>query len=369
MRECPTSKELKMLIELPRTGRIRSFEDAKRDPRATPEVRAALETFERMLHPDWDGWVTGRQLANRFFVVLQHCPTVEGVRLARLVDELTRRTEERLLRSLVRRLLGSTEWSDYVAGSMALSFLALLARAGRSAVPIAEGNALSADVEAILHLRPVTVEMKAMHTTADARLFDDLMDAILDEGVDLGSLVGHIPVVPPRETHAPIASEVARIFSQPGPSTQVSIGKGSVRRRQNDTELLLGPASKVDRERLLDRIRNRKYVDQLDTVQGPTVLLVRSRSVFFGAEAHLLRQWLADLSEHLRRAPGLSAVIVVEEGGARLNYQAVRNVRLLVGLDPEDRVPRTVLLMSNEEARVPLTAEELDVLLSPSMCW
>ena len=171
-------KDLQMLIELPRTGGIQSFADARRDSRATPEVQRALNTVEHFLGSDWDGWSTGRQLANRFFVSVQQCPTVEGVRLASQVEELASRVDARLLRSLVRRLLASTEWSQYVAGATALSFLAWAGRAGRTVRLIPENNDRSADVEALLHLRPVTIEFKAMHTAAEGRLFDDFLDAL-----------------------------------------------------------------------------------------------------------------------------------------------------------------------------------------------
>jgi hypothetical protein len=357
-----------MLLELPRTGTIRSFADARRDARATPEALEALDSFERLLGEDWDGWIAGRQLANRFFVTLQHCPTVEGVLLARQVDDLTTHVESRLLRSIVRRLLGSTEWSDYVAGSTALSFMARAMRAGHSVRPMAEGNLPSPDVELLLHLRPVTVEFKAMHATAEARAFDDFLQAISDAGIDLNSLAGHLPEVPPRHSHAQIASQLVRAFTDQD-ATQVSIGNGCLRRQVDGRGLIFGPEGKGDRARLIDRIRERKYTEQLATVDGPTVLLVRSRTAFFRTPPSVIRHWIAALSDLLSHIPEVGALLVFEEGDGPITYQVSGNVRFLIGLDPDDRVPRVALLVSNDRALWPLTAEELDALASPSMIW
>jgi hypothetical protein len=362
-------QDLPVLIELPRTGAIQSFRDARRDPRATPEVQRALDTFEGLLGSAWDGWTADRQLANRFFVQVQHCPTIEGVRLARQVEDLAERIEARLLRSLVRRLLASTEWSHYVAGATALSFMAWALRAGRAVRPIAESNDRSPDVEVLLHLRPVTLEFKAMHATSEGRLFDDFLQALSEANIDLNAIVGHIPVVPAKESHEALASQIANVLTQESGSAEVSIGDGFLRRRRDPRESIFGPASKDDRTRLLERLAKWDYTEQLAAANGPTVLLVRSQSAFMRASVGLIREWIVRISELLDLVPHIGAVVVVEEGGGPPTFQVKGNVRFLVGPDPDDGVPRTVLLISNDRARSPLTPEELDALASPSLIW
>jgi hypothetical protein len=191
----------------------------------------------------------------------------------------------------------------------------------------------------------------------------------MNAGIDQNSIVGHIPVPPPKESHKDLASEVAQVFAQDHGSAEVSIGDGFLRRRGEPHELLLGPADKDDRARLLERLAKWNYSEQLAGVDGPTVLLVRSQSAFVQATVGQVREWMAGLSALLADVPHVSALVVVEEGGGPPTFQTQGNLRFLVGLDPDDRVPRTVLLVSNSGARSPLTAEELDALTSPSMIW
>jgi hypothetical protein len=244
-----------------------------------------------------------------------------------------------------------------------------MARSGRVARPIAETNAPSADIEALLDIRPVTLEFKAMHSTADARLFDSFLQALSDAEIDLTKIAGHIPTAPPQTEHATIAARVAHLLASDLDPGDIPIGEGSIRRRRTEDEGLWGPASKTDRDRLLERIGSPKYRKQLREATGPTVLFVRSQTALLGARAVVVRDWLYEVSSALTEAPELSAVLLVEDAGARLGYQTARNIRLLVGLDPEYRAPRCLVLVSNVRARVPLTSVELDALVSPSMLW
>lgn len=355
-----------MQIELPRTGNLRSFDDARRDDRCTTEAQRAIDVLARYLGDHWPGWEQGRPLANSFFVTFQHSEMTDGVRFARLVAELEPKVDREFFGSFLRRLLGSSEWHDYFAADTALSFLASHARVRIPVEFVAEGSTPTPDARVTMADRPITVEFKGMFLPDSEKKFADFFKCLLEHQIDVNALEGEILETPSEAAYESVATAIAE-FVADGAVGVLSFDEGWVRKRSEG--MLWGPSGKNDFERLKSRLSGQQYTRQLLETETPNVLLVRTRTAFLGVKGPRLAEQTELLKSQLEKRPEVSAIVIAEACDASPIFCRDESIRLFVDEEPEFRTKRAVLAIANRQAVRPVTQEELDALVGPQMRW
>jgi len=363
------------VLELPRMDDHRCWTDAEKDPRASLQDVEALRGFAAMVGDDWSGWRNGAPLACRFLVRLQGGPT-EGVRLWRLVEQLR---DVPGLVHVVRRELASKVWIEFYAGAMALEFCARARSAGCAVELVQRDSEKSPDSRVKLVDRWVTVEFKALHESEEmedwnvweqiieiglgARCVSATFDrdltqqALSDPGAVLDGLVS-------------IAARDVRSYEAlPRETGRARIAATNVGRLGYPVE------QKPELERLVSKVPSRKWREQLERADGPTLLVVRANTMFGADEPKLVGAAARRIAEALKpKLAGLEmvgAVLVYEDpfsAPAFPIHVKLADLRVRRDTSPSGNA-RSIVLVHNAGAAAPLTDAELDRLAGDAPVW
>jgi hypothetical protein len=364
-----------VLLQMPARGGFGSWQEAEGDPGTVGEVADAVGCLRTILGERWMGWAKSAPLANVFTISFQEGPR-EWVRLQRLVRDLEGVPGRD---RVVRRDLGSPEWTQYMAAVMALEFCGRLRRSGRRAEFIQNTDAKSPDARIDLAGRWVTVEFKAMHEPDEMKAWNELHDLAFEylarHGLDLGGLEVNCEqgAVEPGVRSAFLDGLLA--VKQSGSTDRVELPAQSGRARNIPCNVgrWRFPVEEVpDIERIVRKMLG-KWRRQLAKEPGPTVLVVRTGALFgeaLGAVVSNAEAAARSLAAAAQRLPSVAAVVVYDEmfwQPPAPAFLGVSSYRLSIGA--ADGCARAALLVPNGAAAVPLTPAELDSLVRPDMLW
>jgi hypothetical protein len=328
-----------------------------------------------MLGEAWPGWGAAFPFACQFFVDFQHKPP-EGVRLWRMVQGLRGVSG---FHDVVKSGLGGKSWSDYLAGVMGLEFLSRAQSAGCTVEFIERDSGRTADARITVVDRPITVEFKALHEPDELEPWSDfegaLMAGLTRRGVQ--GIAFERDLEPAALTNPEaVADGLASIAVRGVREFEALPGRTGRARLAEDNMGCCGyPVENKDElARITSKLRSKKWYAQLD-VEGPTLLVVRARTIFGGGEpgrVGMAARLIADgLCEPLRRLEMIGAVLVYEEPfwAPRFPLDA-RADELRVRIDTSGSgFARFMSLTHNPGAGTPLTEAELDRLVGPDLIW
>lgn len=275
---------------------------------------------------------------------------------------------------LLVRELGSPSWQNHVAAEQALEFCARMCSFEHRVEVIQNTDAISPDVRVWLHDRPVTVEFKALHGPEDRAVWDRFVEKLAMHLME--RLGAEFPFqvefeAPALEHLESVLEAIVELVRSKDESFRVlPHGAGRARFALEGSTWTLPVGQHDDLTRIGSNLRS-KWVRQLRTVSGPTLLVVLTRTMFL--PSHVLESAslvASTLTQTLSRRKMLGALLVHEEPFVPAPPDALHvdtNWRFAMGAR-EERA-RFALLVNNTAARVPLTAHELEPLLGPSMHW
>jgi len=344
------------------------------------ELEAAATYFRGALGERWGGWQQRFHLARSFHTSLQNGPR-EWVRLFRLAHTL--RDTPNL--ELVVKDLGSVMWTKHIAAEQALEFCGRLQQAGHRVELIRNTDDTSPDIRVWLQDRPVTVEFKALHdpdertrwTAFEDALFVGLMQRCAPTAPDndwaLFAAQFDWPALVQLEA---VVDRLWEIIDARCPTwSALPGGAGSARfaaLEDPQRGYRLPVAQRDDLSRIHSNLRS-KWVEQLRSVDGPTLLVVLTHDMFFGpgesvtAEVQRvtgqLRKVLADRrmlgAVLLHEEPFLPTYATLQERGEGWRFE----------MGGAEGRARSLLLMQNAAAHVPLDLCELDPLVGALRVW
>lgn len=371
-----SSSVMPLRLQMPSgIGRPQSWEEASAQASDDVEMTAAVGFFRGLLGEEWKGWQEAHHLARSFHTSTQGGPR-EWIRLYRLA-QLFEPTPA--LKLLVDDLGGST-WRDHIAAEQALEFCGRFHRAGHRVELIQNNHERSPDTRVWLCDRPVTIEFKALHERDERAPWnafeEELVQRLLHHGALTGPFLLDIAFAEPALQHREQTIDaLLQIWDQPGSSWR-DLPDGAGRARHTEDPAEAGWTIPVPQQsalkRLLSNLRS-KWVRQLATADGPTLLVVLTEDMF-AVKLDTLREQVPSAVEMLQKIlPGrrmLSGVLLHEEPflpERAAVFFSGEDWRFTTG-STEGRF-RTALLALNSSSRFPLTTEEIDLLLGPRMCW
>jgi hypothetical protein len=337
------------------------------------ELVKAVAMLRRILREDWKGWGNGSPLANQFGMSLQS-GAPEWVRLCQLIGLLE---HARGIEALVRKELGSSVWTQYVAAIMALEFCGRFAAMGNSVHFIETcGDEAPADAFVDVAGREIRVEFKALHEAESSEKWNDLVQWVCQrlakQGADNEIDVDCSPLALERR-EALLRDLLAVRSAKPNGTVELPSGAG----RATYTGLnVMGwrfpEKQRPDVERLYSKLTTRWW-KKFRSPDRPSLLVVRT-SMLFGQSCAGIEARAQAVGEALTAAlpglVGLSAVIVYDDPflpPIPSTHSTVVGARLSTGA--MDGCARVIFLVTNPDAVYPLTDKEVDRLSGPGMVW
>lgn len=337
------------------------------------EFAEAFDYFLATLGEPWSGWENGAPLAAVFNTSFQRNQR-EWVRFFHYVRALKRSP---LVDALVRRELGSKEWTLYMAAGMALEFCGRLSATGHAAELVQNASDKIHDANVDLCGRQIAVEFKALHDREEMKSWHALHDWVGREFGARGLSTANIDVecgesaLENREVFLDALVAVKR-----GDSKEIAVlpeGTGRAQLSDSNTNLWRFP---VDYVPPMDRIASKlegSWWKKFRKASFPTLVVVRGAGLLAEtvdgllsnaqAAAHILRDALAKRSM-------VSGLVVYDEvmwvppaprffegDGFRLHLGSV------------DGIARAVMLVARSDATIPLDSCELESLVGPTMKW
>jgi hypothetical protein len=351
-----------------------SWDEASADSRTNAELADAVVHLRRVLGEDWQGWKEGWPLATYFGMSFQNEPP-EWVRLYRLVKALEAAPGTD---ALVRSDLGSSEWTEYSAAVMALEFCGRLRPSVRRVEFIeTAGHLHPSDALVEIATRSLTVEFKALHNPDDMKQWEDLCDWVVNQLVARGGTGSGVDVecaptaLDEREA---LVEGLLVVQRERSPDWQPLARETGWARYTGLNVLGWRPAVRQRPE--LDRIIGKltgKWWKKFRDATTPTLLVVRTGLLFGESPASVLAKAeaaAARLRETLESFQTIGAVLIYDEPlwpPAAPDFVETPTFRLATGA--ADGCARAVLVVTNPCATIPLTEEELQVLVGPRMLW
>jgi hypothetical protein len=355
-----------------------SWEEAAEHARASPEMADAVAYFRKILGDRWPGWANRAHLARSFYTRMQS-EVYEWVRLYRLARVLVGDPE---LETLVRNL-GKAPWSDHLAAEQALEFCSRCRAAGHRVELLGATNAVSPDATVWFHDRPVTVEFKALHTPNARAPWDAFEDALVgglrQRGAHdpEGQFPFRITFAAPALAHTEaIVDTLAQLFAARDPALRdLPHGAGQaqfVADRRAARGWLSPVPQRDDLARVVPQL-GRNWVRQLEAVDGPTLVIGLTENLFVASDADALNEarHIASVLRDCLRARAVPGAVLLHEEPFLPPSAPVLHLddgwRFTRG--SSDGRARSALLVQSGSARIPLTADELEVLIGPTMPW
>jgi hypothetical protein len=333
--------------------------------------------FRRVLREGWRGWEKQAQFACRFYNGFQTTER-EWVRYHRFACALGCGPN---VEHLVKSDLGSHVWSEFMSAACTLEFLGSFQLAGHGAELIQNTHETSPDARLKIQNRWVTVEFKAMNPSEDQRAWSDfeaeVFALLMSEGLEVDSF--DIDFSPVALGAAASVVEGLVAISQSRSTDFLPLPNGAGRAKYvKGTGKLPGftiPLNvRSDQGRLLDKLSS-AWWQQLAQVEGPTLLVVRARSLFpldsLDDTSKMAANLATALRERLRGRRMVSGVLLYDEPFWPAHepiHHAEEAFRLTIGPSPSGTL-RITLLVTNPEPRVHLLAEEMGSLVGPQMIW
>ncbi len=356
-------------------GRLRSWDEASAQATDDREMSAAVAFFRALLGEEWKGWQEAHHLARSFHTATQGGPR-EWIRLHRLA-QLFESTPA--LECLVADL-GADTWRDHIAAEQALEFCGRFKRAGHRVEFIQTTHQVSPDTRVWLCDRPVTIEFKALHERDERAAWDgfeeELTKRLLHHGALADSFQLDIAFAEPALQHRERTIDaLLQIWDQRDHSWRdLPEGAGRARYAEEPAEAgwTVPVSQQPDLKRLLSNLRS-KWVRQLDAADGPTLLVVLTEHLF-SMKLDAQRAQIPSIVDALQKTLSGRRML----GGVLLHEEPFLPARVPIFDSGEDWSfttgssegrARTALLARNSSARVPLTIDEIDLLLGPRMGW
>ena len=361
----PLALQLPQQLSLPA-----SWSDAVALAEQTSDLCAAVEYFRGVLGNGWQGWTAGHHLARSFHTTIQGNQR-EWVRLHQLARALSCSSNVELL----VRDLGSSSWRNHVAAEQALEFCARMCSFQHRVEVIQNTDAISPDVRVWLHDRPVTVEFKALHDPeerADWDRFEEELMLGLMRRLGGSAFPFRADFDPPALEHVEsVLDAIVEVVTSRDEAFRVLPHDSGRARFDLDGRGWTLPVGQHDDLTRIGSNLRAKWVRQLQTVTGPTLLVVLTRAMFPSSRTvESVHRAVAALTETLARRKMIGAVLLHEEPFEAAPPHALHvdaNWRFTMGAH-EGRA-RFALLVNNTAARVPLTVQELEPLVGTFMHW
>ncbi len=364
------------MLVLPRLDNHQSWADSRKDPRAVGDALEALTGFEGMLGGDWSGWAEGVPLARDFFVSIQHQPA-EGVKFWRMIRALDGVPG---LAQVVTDGLANKAWTEYTAAVMALEFCSRVRAAGGGAEFVQRDHDKSPDARLKLVDRWITVEFKALHERDEMEVWYEFEQTVMN-GLTPHGLAGTafdreltpVALEDPGAVVEGLISIAARSVSEYEPLPR---GTGRARLAPINCGKCGYPVEQTDElVRLVTKVRSAKWWKQLERADGPTLLVVRSRTTLSGTEPARVGSAARRLTDALRtplsKLGMIGAVLVYEEPFwapvFAIHHQA-DDLRVRIDTSPTG-CARFMVLVPNPDAKEPLREDDLDRLVGPQPIW
>ncbi len=339
-------------------------------------MREAVEHFRHVLGERWRGWQQHSHLARSFHTSIQGGER-EWVRLHRLARSLDGVANVELL----VKDLGSPAWQKHIASEQALEFCGRMRAVGHRVEIIRNTDEVSPDVRVWLRDRPVTIEFKALHDPDEQIPWDEFFEALHGELFRRRPNVEVFPfdvdfLAPALEHRDDVADALAAIATR-GDEELLDLPQGSGRARYvGDPVAPRALRYPVDQRDDLDRIvanLGAKYRRQLRAADGPRLLVVLTKSMFFVQNEHIpavARHVATTLGRTLAERTTISGLLLHEEPlePPHTPVLHVDNGWRFAMCATEGRA-RTAVLVQNATVMVGLTEPELDVLVGENMHW
>lgn len=348
---------------------LQSWEQAELAVANSADQAAALAFFRSTLGDGWPGWDRGYHLATQFFTA-QQSGLPEGVRLAQMVRALDQCGN---IDELVKKDLGGAAWNAYAAAIMTLDFCSAFASRGRPVMFSKRDHGKHADATVVLRDRPVVVELKGMHESEQEKrwaLFtDDIFVALMEKRHPVGCLDFDLRLQ--ALLHATETIDALLATAQAGSPQIVFLpfGAGTARYVGTGGGYDVPVSPQDDLKRIKQKMN--AWLAQLEGIDSPTLLLVRTRNLFRKLESKETALVLLGLQSMLRARTVPSALLLYEERPAApppSSHRIGRQFRLTRGASPHG-FSRSAALIANASARHALSADECDLLLGPKMLW
>lgn len=364
-------------LQLPQDLAVpRSWEDAVASAGPHGRQREAVDYFRGVFGSSWSGWKQRCHLVRSFHTTF-HGTEREWVRLHRLSRALGDIDNVQLL----VKDLGSPAWQRHVAAQQGLEFCGRMRVAGHRVEVIRPTENKSPDVRVWLHERPVTIEFKALHDP-DAQIpWDQFFEALHNELFRrrLGAEVFPFDIEfldPALEHLHDVADALTAIATQRDTNVR-DLPHGAGRARYvADAATPRELRYPVDQRHDLDRVvasLGAKYRRQLRTIDGPTLLIVLTKSMFFVRNGQLpavAHRVAKTLQRSLVERTTISGLLLHEES-LEPRHTAVLHIDdgWRFSMCATEGRSRTTLLVQNAVASAGLTAPELDVLVGDDVHW
>ena len=361
-------------------GRPQTWAEAAAHASSDREMVDAVVFFRGILDEAWKGWRGDHHFARSFHTATQGGPR-EWVRLYRLALALNRTPG---LEVLVRGLGGAT-WREHVAAEQALEFCGRFRQAGHRIELIQNTHMVSPDTRVWLHDRPVTIEFKALHdrderapwTAFEDEVMGGLMERLMRrEAWNPDYFMLQVEFEEPARRHVAVVVDTLLQILDSRDEAWRDLPEGAGRARFTEEPSERGWSTpgpqQDDLTRVVGNMRS-KWIKQLRTVDGPTLLVVLTEQMF-PTRPEALRAQLHDITTALREILPerrmLGGVLLHEEPYLPPHvpvFHSAPDWRFAMGAT-EGRA-RAALLMLNPAARVALVPDEIDRLVGPDMRW
>jgi hypothetical protein len=278
---------------------------------------------------------------------------------------------------LVRQDLGSVRWTQYVAAIMALEFCSSFHLSGHRVEFVKRTRQYSADARTDLVGRWITVEFKSLHDHDKEELWYALMgwvnEQLLKSNTDCSGLeVDCTPAALSKREE--LVDGILNVKTNRITEYQeLPQETGRARFVDGNMGRWIFPLNRAPEiNRLINRLRG-KYRKQLEEVNEPTLVVVRT-SMLFKASIESIVSSVESLTERIRPVLSslkkISAVLLYDDPFLPPLAPASiwnPNDRLLIG--SKNGCARVALLVPNINALLPLTKDEMALLIGPSMIW
>lgn len=361
-------------------GRPQTWVEAAAHASADREMADAVRFFRGILGEEWQGWRGDYHFARSFHTAMQGGPR-EWVRLFRLALILERSPG---LEVLVKGLGGAT-WRDHIAAEQALELCGRFRQAGHRVELIQNTHRVSPDTRVWLHDRPVTIELKALHDRDEqapwTEFEDEVMRGLREQLMQRDAWTSdyfrfRVEFEDPARRHvAAVVDTLLQILDSRDEAWRDLPGGGGRARfaeEPGEQGWTIPVLQQDDLTRVMGNLRS-KWIKQLRTVEGPTLLVVLTEQMF-PLELEALREQLHDITTGLRgllpERRMLGGVLFHEEPFLPPHEPVIHSEpdwRFSMGAT-EGRA-RAALLMLNPTARAPLVPDEIDRLVGPDMRW
>lgn len=351
-------------------GRCRSWTDADDDPRNVGEFADAAAYFRKVLGEQWSGWRKGSPFATVFDISFQGQPR-EWLRLYRLIRALG---DAPGLMSVLKQV-GSSEWTSYMAGVMALEFCGRIRDSGVE-VEFIETDNHESPPDVLLSIDPrrtMVVEFKALHDSDETKRWDPLTDWLVMEltsrCLDVSAFDIEFEEAALIERTALLQGVLAAYEERPPQFRPLPLGTGRIRLRAGNLGCWRDPVrDRPEIDRLVGKLKGRwqkKFAD----VSTSNALVVRTRMFFVENLTEKVGLTAARLKATLAGRPRVSAVVVYDDIGQPCATRCWESPGLRVATGTVDGCGRVALLVENPSARVVLSELERDALVGPRMRW